>query len=73
MAADGSTARSPAAVDQGWRITKRTLGYWRKERPDMPAGCRERFDLEFYRYVATYNLKRRNGVLHKVDRYRSKK
>ena len=56
-----------------WRITKRTLKYWRKERPDMPAGCRERFDLDFYRYVATYNLKRKNGVLRKLDRYRDEK
>ena len=52
-----------------WRITKRTLRYWRKQRPDMSAGCRERFDLDFYRYVATYNLRRRDGVLRKLDRY----
>ncbi len=39
----------------------------------MPAGCRERFDLDFYRYVATHNLRRKHGVLRKLDRYRDEK
>jgi len=39
-----------------WRITKRILKYKGQVRPDMPEGCKERFDLDFYHYVATYNL-----------------
>ncbi len=29
----------------------------------MPAGCRERFDLDFYHYLATFNLIRRPRLL----------
>jgi len=50
-----------------WRITKRILQYRGKVRPDMPEGCRERFDLEFYHYVATYNLIRRKGLIRKLN------
>lgn len=49
-----------------WRITKRILKYKGKVRPDMPDGCRERFDLAFYHYVATYNLIRRKKMLKKL-------
>ena len=56
-----------------WRITKRTLKYRGRVRPDMPAGCKERFDLDFYHYVATYNLNRREGVLDKLDKVKGAK
>ena len=49
-----------------WRITKRILQYYGQERPDMPLGCPERFDLEFYHYVATYNLTRRKKMLNRL-------
>ncbi len=49
-----------------WRITRRILQYLGKERPDMPAGCRERFDLDFYHYVATFNLVKRKRLLQKL-------
>ena len=32
----------------------------------MPLGCPERFDLEFYHYVATYNLTRRKKMLNRL-------
>ena len=38
------------------RVTKRVLKYHGKVRPDMPDGCPERFDFEFFHYVATYNM-----------------
>jgi len=49
-----------------WRITKRTLKYWRAERPDMVSGCKERFDLEFFHYVAVFNLTRRKNILQLI-------
>lgn len=50
-----------------WRITKRILKYRGQVRPDMPEGCKERFDLEFYLFVSTFNLKRRNKIIEKLD------
>lgn len=37
-----------------WRITKRTLRYYGRSRPDMAEGCPERFNWEFIRFVAGY-------------------
>lgn len=51
----------------------RTLKYWGKKRPDMPDGCKERFDLEFFLYVATFNLKRRKKLLEKLSAVKNKK
>ena len=56
-----------------WRVFKRNLKYWRIERPDMPKGCKERFSLKFYHYVATYNLLRRKKLLENLDRLRTNK
>ena len=49
------------------RVTKRIINYHGKVRPDMPAGCRERFDFEFFHYVATYNLIRGKSIQNKLD------
>jgi len=56
-----------------WRITKRILKYHGRVRPDMPEGCKERFDLNFYHYVATYNLVRRKSILEKLDKLKERK
>ena len=56
-----------------WRITKRILKYKGQQRPDMSVGCKERFDLEFYHYVATYNLVRRKKLLEKINRFKEEK
>ena len=56
-----------------WRITKRIIKYKGKQRPDMTIGCHERFDLEFYHYVATYNLVRRKKLLEKINRFKNDK
>ena len=45
-----------------WRVTKRVAKYHGQRRPDMPPGCHERFDLEFFHYVATFNLTRRKLI-----------
>lgn len=37
-----------------WRIIRRTLWHWGRERPDLPPGCREGFHREtlpFWRFV----------------------
>ena len=56
-----------------WRITKRILRYRGQVRPDMPTGCAERFDLDFYHYVATFNMRRRKGILRKLKKVEDEK
>ena len=56
-----------------WRVLTRTFKYWRKERPDMPTGCKERFDIAFLHYVATFNAIRRKQNLAKLDRFKNNK
>ena len=34
-----------------WRVTKRYLRYKNKTRPDMAAGCKEKLDREFVRWI----------------------
>ena len=48
------------------RVVKRTFKYKGQVRPDMPEGCKERFDFDFLHYVATYNLIRRKSILKKL-------
>ncbi len=50
-----------------WRITKQTIQYRNKVRPDMSKGCKERFDFNFYHYVATFNLLRRKSLISKLN------
>lgn len=40
-----------------WRVLKRIASGYGKVRPDMAAGCPERFDFEFLRYVASFRSK----------------
>jgi len=56
-----------------WRITKRILKYRGEVRPDMSEGCRERFDLEFYHYVAFFNLTRRKKMMEKLEDLKDQK
>lgn len=51
-----------------WRVIKRTWKFHGAVRPDMPAGCPERFNLEFLHYVATYNLTRRKGIFRRIEK-----
>ena len=39
----------------------------------MPMGCKERFDLDFIHYVATYNILRRKKLLEKLNSFEGKK
>jgi len=55
------------------RVIKRILKYHGAVRPDMPEGCRERFDLEFLHYVATFNFVKRPGLLKKIESFNGSK
>ncbi len=55
------------------RVIKRIWKYHGKVRPDMPEGCKERFDFDFLHYVAVYNLLRRKKLLTKLESLRNKK
>ena len=50
-----------------WRVTKRTLRYHGRTRPEMAPGCAERFDGAFLRYVATFNRTRRPALMKKLE------
>ena len=56
-----------------YRVTKRIVKYHGEIRPDMPDGCRERFDFEFLHYVATYNLIRGKSIMKKLDSFEADK
>lgn len=56
-----------------WRVLGRIYKYHGQVRPDMPQGCKERFDFDFLHYVATYNLIRKKGLLKKLDALRGDK
>lgn len=56
-----------------WRVILRVAKNWRKVRPDMPPGCRERFDIGFLHYVATYNIIRRKKYLRMMDELKGQK
>ena len=56
-----------------WRVIKRIVKYNGKVRPDMPKGCKERFNLEFLYFVATFNQKNRTGILEKLNLIKNKK
>ena len=49
-----------------WRVTKRVRRYRGRTRPDMPAGCPERWDWGFMHYVATFNHLRTPLVMQKL-------
>lgn len=40
-----------------WRAVWRVIVYRRARRPDMAEGCHEAFDLDFYRFILTFNAK----------------
>lgn len=49
-------------------IFKRFFTNFGKEKIDMP-GCKERIDLSFINYVATYNKKRRKYIIEILNKY----
>ena len=55
------------------RVIGRIWKYHGKVRPDMPPGCKERFDFDFLHYVAIYNMLRRKKLLKKLDSFEETK
>lgn len=51
-----------------YRVIKRSLTT--TLRPDMAEGCRERFNLPFYKYILKFNQTTRPEVLKLVNQYR---
>jgi adenylate kinase family enzyme len=46
-----------------WRVLKRCIMYWNDGRADMAAGCREKFSLEFVRWIWNYSSRTRPKVV----------
>jgi adenylate kinase family enzyme len=53
-----------------WRILKRAFQYLGKVRPDMAAGCPERLNWKFIKYVWNFSKLHRAKILDKVEQYR---
>jgi adenylate kinase family enzyme len=49
-----------------YRVTKRIVFNYQKKRSDMAEGCKERFNYEFYQFVATFNKVRRPEIMKKL-------
>ena len=45
------------------RVLKRQLAHLGRSRPELPAGCRERLDLEFLAWIWTYPRRRRPEII----------
>lgn len=56
-----------------WRVIKRIIKYRGKVRPDMPEGCKERFDWEFIHYVLTFNIRNRKKLFKKLNSVQKEK
>ncbi|PGT19687.1 MULTISPECIES: DNA topology modulation protein [Bacillus cereus group] len=50
-----------------YRAFKRMIQYRNKTRPDMGAGCEERFDLQFFKWIWEYPKTKRPAILTKLD------
>jgi adenylate kinase family enzyme len=51
-----------------WRVTKRWLRYRGQTRPDMGPHCPEKIDIEFIRYIWSFNRLVRPGVMDAIRR-----
>jgi adenylate kinase family enzyme len=56
-----------------WRALKRVVMYRNRPRPDMAAGCGEKFDLKFLYWVWTYPSRGRPKVLARIDEFAADK
>ena len=55
-----------------YRVIKRRVIYKGKSRPDMSEGCPEGVDLEFFKWILTYNKKVRPEILERLKKYNDK-
>ena len=49
-----------------YRAFKRVVQYRNKTRPDMGAGCEERFDLQFFKWIWDYPNVKRPTIIKRV-------
>jgi adenylate kinase family enzyme len=49
------------------RVVRRTLWHYGRTRPDMTPGCPERFDLEFFRYIWSFQTDERPVIIGALD------
>lgn len=56
-----------------FRVLKRLVLNYGRTRADMRAGCKERFNWEFMRYVYNYNKTRRPKILEKLNALKASK
>lgn len=52
-----------------WRVIKRTLKYYKKTRPDMAEGCKERFDREFLIYVWNFQKDKNPSIESRLKKF----
>ncbi|MEX0379442.1 DNA topology modulation protein [Bacillus sp. S4] len=50
-----------------YRAFKRIVQYRNKTRPDTGAGCEERFDLQFFKWIWEYPKTKRPAILKRLD------
>ena len=50
-----------------FRALKRSMVRSGERRPDLPEGCDEQFDLDFFRWIWDYPATRRPGILQKLE------
>ena len=56
-----------------WRVILRIVKYHGVVRSDMANGCKEQFDLEFLHFVLTFNSKKRQGLIQKLNLVKNEK
>lgn len=49
-----------------WRALKRVAGSYGKVRPDLAPGCPERIDIDFLRYIWSFNRVQRPRILRQL-------
>ena len=56
-----------------YRALKRMLEYRNKTRPDMGEGCKERFNLDFLKWIWNYPKTKRPKILNKLEQLHENK
>ncbi len=56
-----------------YRAFKRIVKYRNKTRPDMGAGCEERFDLQFFKWIWEYPNTKRPTILKGLEQLSEEK
>ena len=54
-------------------MVKRVFIDYGKKRSDMAPGCKEEFDLEFLKYVLTFNYKNRANIYNILEKVKTTK